>query len=171
MILIKRASIDDFKAITDIGNISVKEAHKDSCPEKDLDEYMKSHYNEEALREELANTQNIYHILFYDEKPGGFSKMVLNAEHANIDETKVAKLDRIYLLSKYFDKKVGAELLIHNVDFARKNDQSGLWLVTWVGNSRAIRFYTKAGFNIIGSYNFHVTANTSNLNHLMYLKF
>ncbi len=170
MVLIKRATIDDFRAIADIGNISVKEAHKGSCPAEDLDEYMKDHYNDLAIQKELEDLNNIYQILLYNEKPAGFSKILLNAEHENIKEKNVAKLDRIYLLNEYFDLKLGIELLKANIELAKQNKQAGIWLVTWVGNSRAINFYTKAGFEVIGSYHFQVTPTTSNLNHQMFLK-
>jgi ribosomal protein S18 acetylase RimI-like enzyme len=96
--------------------------------------------------------------------------MVFNSEHASIEEKNVAKLDRIYLLSEYFNMKLGAELLKSAIEVARKNDQSGIWLFTWVGNIRAINFYLKAGFQIIGSHQFRVTASSYNMNHHMYLK-
>ena len=52
----------------------------------------------------------------------------------------------------------------------KKHAQSGMWLFTWVGNERALRFYKKAGFEIIGSHNFQVSASHYNLNHQMFLK-
>jgi ribosomal protein S18 acetylase RimI-like enzyme len=170
MILIERASDKDYQSIVDIGNISVRQAHLGSCPDEDLDEYMKGHYNAEAIQQELANPENIYHILYYNGKPAGFSKLVLNAAHEKVKPMNSAKLDRIYILPEYFDKKLGAELLKFTVEFARQHAQAGIWLVTWVGNTRAINFYSKAGFQIIGSYHFQVTATTSNLNHQMYLE-
>ncbi|MBL0234938.1 MAG: GNAT family N-acetyltransferase [Chitinophagaceae bacterium] len=170
MTLIERATENDYQAILDIGRISVKQAHLGSCPEEDLDEYMKGHYNAEAIQRELSNPENIYHILYYNGKPAGFSKLVLNAAHENVEAKNSAKLDRIYILPEYFDKKLGAELLRFSVAFVRQQAQKGVWLVTWIGNTRAINFYSKAGFKIIGSYNFQVTATTSNLNHQMYLE-
>lgn len=170
MITIKRATVADHEAVLGIGQISVKQAHIDSCPAEDLDEYMRAHYNDEAIKRELEDTRNVYHILYYNDKPAGFSKLVLNAAHENIREGNCAKLDRIYLLPEYFDKKLGVALLNHNVEFAREYGQSGIWLVTWVGNTRAIQFYSKAGFKVIGVYHFKVTATSYNLNHQMLLE-
>ena len=110
MILIDKATDKDYQTIADIGNVSVEEAHRASCSAEELSEYLKAHYNYEAIKEELRDPDNIYHILYYNDKPVGFSKIVLNAEHPAIDKKNVTKLDRIYLLSEYFNLKLGAEL-------------------------------------------------------------
>jgi ribosomal protein S18 acetylase RimI-like enzyme len=46
-----------------------------------------------------------------------------------------------------------------------------MWLYTWTGNERAVSFYLKAGFKIIGSHNFKISATHSNPNHRMLLEF
>ena len=80
------------------------------------------------------------------------------------------KLDRLYLLPEFFDKKLGIELLKHNIELAKKNQQKGIWLFTWIGNARAVNFYNKVGFKIIGSHQFKVSENHSNENYQMYLQ-
>lgn len=171
MISIKRAISKDAQAIVDMGTISVEEAHRGSCSAEDLNEYLRAHYNQEAISKELDDPRNIYQLLFYEDKPAGFSKIVLNEAHENIEEKNVTKLDRIYLLKEFFNKKLGAELLNFNIELAKLNGQAGIWLFTWEGNLRAINFYTKAGFQKIGMHHFQVTESSYNLNHHMYLKF
>ena len=138
MISFKRATPNDYQAIVDIGMVSVKKAHVGSCPDEDLDDYMNRHYTEAAIREQLEDEQNIYHILYYKGQPAGFSKIILNTTHDDIEEKNVTKLDRIYLLPEYFSLKLGAELMKFNIELARQKQQAGLWLVTWVENARAI---------------------------------
>ncbi len=169
MISIIKATPDDYATIVAIGKVSVEEAHRDSCSTKDLGEFIESHYNNEAIREELSDESNIYHIISIDGEPAGFSKIIFNSVHSNIQQPNVTKLDRIYLLSKFFDRKLGSELLNFNIDLSKRNDQSGIWLFTWTGNNRAVNFYLKRGFTIIGSHNFQVTATHSNPNHQMFL--
>jgi diamine N-acetyltransferase len=171
MISITRATAADYQTIVDIGKISVTEAHRGSCPDEDLDAFVARNYNGEAIRAELTDANNIYHIIYWDGEPAGFSKIILNAAHADIQQKNVTKLDRIYLLSTFFNRKLGLELLKFNIDFSKSHQQSGIWLYTWTGNERAIKFYQKNGFNIIGSYDFPVTETRSNPNHHMFLSF
>ncbi|MFM6924907.1 MAG: GNAT family N-acetyltransferase [Ferruginibacter sp.] len=171
MISINRATAIDANTIVDIGLVSVEEAHRGSCSAEELNEYLQKHYNSEAIGAELGDEKNIYHVVKADGEPAGFSKIVLNAIHPDIEQTHVTKLDRIYLLSKFFNLRLGYELLQFNIGCAKANGQAGIWLYTWTGNTRAINFYQKNGFIVIGSHHFKVTETRYNLNHHMYLSF
>jgi len=169
MISIKKATTDDSKIIAEIGRVSVGEAHRESCEAKHLDEYLDKNYNRIAIEHELNNPENIYHIIYYNEEPVGFSKIVLDAQHPNIRDERVTKLDRIYLLKEFQGLKLGRELLDFNIRLSQDHGQRGLWLFTWVGNQQAIDFYHRAGFKIVGSHDFYITPTHSNPNHQMYL--
>lgn len=171
MISIKKATAKDSKTIAGIGKESVAEAHRDSTSAENLNDYLERNYNEHAIREELNDKNNIYHIIYYNEHPVGFSKIILNAAHPNIVAQNVTKLDRIYFLKDFYGLKLGMELLNFNIELAKNNKQSGMWLYTWVGNNRAINFYIKAGFTSIGSHKFYVTETYYNMNHHMFLNF
>jgi ribosomal protein S18 acetylase RimI-like enzyme len=169
MIKINRATTNDSKTIVDIGNISVEEAHRDSCSAQDLKEYLEKNYNIEVIKRELSDERNIYHIINFNGKPVGFSKVILDSQHPNIQQKNVTKLDRIYILSDFFDLKIGYKLLQFNIELSKNNNQSGIWLFTWTGNNRAVNFYLKNGFSIVGSHNFQVTETHYNPNYQMFL--
>lgn len=169
MISITRATEEDHQAIVNIGKVAVAEAHRDSTTAENLNEYMEKHYNDNAIKEELNDANNIYHIIRYDGNPVGFSKIILNASHPAITAENVTKLDRIYILKEFFGRQLGHALLQFNTGLAKNNNQAGMWLYTWTGNDRAIRFYQKEGFTIIGSHKFYVTETFYNLNHHMFL--
>ena len=169
MISVIKATEKDYKSIVAIGKVSVAEAHRDSCSPEDLNEFLEKNYSNEAIKKELKDANNIYHIINFNGQPVGFSKIILNASHPNIDAENVTKLDRIYLLKEFQGLKLGLELLNFNIGLVRDNNQSGIWLYTWVDNKRAINFYLKAGFIIIGSHKFYVTKTHYNLNHQLYL--
>lgn len=169
MTSITKATENDIETIVRIGLSSVWEAHKDSCPAQDMDEYLKEHYNDDEIKKELSDPNNIYHLLYYNGQPAGFSKIVLNAAHPDIGAMNTTKLDRIYLLKEFYGLKLGLELLNFNIGLAKQNGQSGIWLYTWTGNTRAIDFYLKAGFKIIDRHSFQVSKTHANPNHHMYL--
>lgn len=164
-----RATEKDYRPIVDIGKVAVEEAHRNSTSAENLNEYLEKNYNDHAIKEELADPDNIYHTISYNRNPVGFSKIILNATEPGIMAKNVTKLDRIYLLKEFFGMKLGLELLNFNTRLAKNNDQAGIWLYTWIGNKRAIDFYLKAGFTIAGSHKFYVTDTYYNLNHLMFL--
>jgi diamine N-acetyltransferase len=169
MISVIRATEQDFQSIVNIGRISVTEAHRDSTTAENLKDYIDRNYSDDAIKEELTDSNNIYHIVNYNGKPVGFSKIIFNATHPDIVPENVTKLDRIYVLKEFHNLKLGLQLLQFNNRLAENNNQSGIWLYTWVGNTRAINFYIKTGFEIIGSHKFYVTETYYNMNHHMFL--
>jgi ribosomal protein S18 acetylase RimI-like enzyme len=46
-----------------------------------------------------------------------------------------------------------------------------VWLAVWTENHRAIDFYKKIGFKKVGDYDFKISENHSNPNHILYLEF
>ncbi|MEP7255179.1 MAG: GNAT family N-acetyltransferase [Ferruginibacter sp.] len=169
MISVIRATEEDHRSIVAIGKVAVADAHRAGTSAEDMNEYLEKNYNDHTISEELADPDNIYHIIQYNGNTVGFSKIILNTRHPGIKAENVTKLDRIYLLKEFYGLKLGLELLNFNIGVARKNKQSGIWLYTWIGNNRAIDFYGKAGFTIMGSHKFYVTETYYNLNHLMFL--
>jgi diamine N-acetyltransferase len=169
MIRIKRAGEKDVANIVSIGNIAVFAAHRSSLPDEALQEYLSKNYNTDTITTEIKNEANIYHLIYNNDEAVGFSKICLNSKHANIAGENITKLDRIYVLPQFHGLKLGIQLLSYNITLAKENNQTGMWLFTWVGNEKAINFYTKVGFTIIGSHQFQVTAAHYNLNHHMLL--
>lgn len=171
MISVIKATERDYYSIVNIGKLSVAESHRDSSSAETMNEFLEKNYSSDAIKEELNDINNIYYIINYNDKPAGFSKIILNAKHPNIGGENVTKLDRIYLLKEFYGLKLGLELLNFNIELAKSNHQSGMWLYTWIGNTRAIDFYLKAGFTIIGSHKFYVTKKHYDESHQLFLDF
>lgn len=157
--------------LADIGRQTFIESHGHSAPKEDIDNYINGNYSSEVFQEELSATENIYHIIYYEGKPVGFSKIILNYPTENIETKNVTKLERIFLLKEFYHLKLGLELFRFNVELSKSNNQAGMWLFVWTENERAYNFYLKNGFAIIGSHDFKISANHSNPAHKMLLKY
>jgi diamine N-acetyltransferase len=171
MISIRRALENDCAAIAHIGRLSVADSHRGSSSEEDMNAFLDRNYTPEAIREDLEDAHNLYYVIRYNDAPVGFSKIVFDARHPAIEAAHVTKLDRIYLLKDYYGLKLGLELLNFNIDLAKNNNQSGMWLYAWIGNERAVRFYQKVGFEIIGLHQYYVNERHYDESHHMLLSF
>lgn len=168
---IRRAVESDSKIIADIGRAAVELSHRASCSEKDMNDFLNAYYNEDAILAELKDPANIYHVIFHGAQAAGFSKIILNAQHPNIPHSNATKLDRIYLDQQFYDLKAGYQLLNHNIALSKESNQCGMWLFTWTGNERAVNFYKRSGFEVIGSHKFKVTDDHYNPHHQMFLAY
>jgi hypothetical protein len=84
MTSIIRATTGDYSAISEIGRVAVEESHRGSCTQAEMDDFLERNYNQVTIQEELADVNNIYHVINYNSAPTGFSKIVLNAKHPNV---------------------------------------------------------------------------------------
>jgi ribosomal protein S18 acetylase RimI-like enzyme len=91
--------------------------------------------------------------------------------NADVNLQPITKMVRLYLLKKFYGLQIG-DLLMHKaVEISNAAGEKGIWLNVWKDNARAIRFYQKQGFEIVGEYEFVVTPTHSNPNWVMFLKY
>lgn len=171
MIEIKIPTVNDAELISKMAIQTFRESHGTSASEKDIAEYELTRLNVNLFELELADPKNIFRILYFDRIPIAFSKIICNFPNPKIEQQRVCKLEKIYVLKEHYDKKVGKLLFDHNIEIAKQQEQKGIWLYVWTENKRALRFYEKQGFKIIADTFFKVSETHSNPNYWMYLEF
>ncbi|MBS1518890.1 MAG: GNAT family N-acetyltransferase [Bacteroidetes bacterium] len=171
MTSIIKATAEDCGLLSEIGRKSFTESHGRSAAKEDIESYLNENYSRGKFENELSDPGNIYHIIYSDNKPSGYSKIILNFPAVNIPEKNITKMERLYLLKEFYGLNLGLELFNFNTELSVNNAQKGMWLYVWKENHRAVSFYKKAGFKIVGSHDFRISENHSNPNHQMYLKY
>ncbi len=166
-----RATVKDSQLLAGMGRITFLEAHGNSASADIVTAYVNQNYSEAVLTAQLNDPVNLYHLIYYSGAPAGYSKIIYNTSNANISSPQVTKLERIYLLKEFYGLDLGRELLDYNIGLSKKQEQAGMWLFVWKENHRAINFYNKAGFKIIGSHDFKLSETHANPNHVMFLKY
>jgi ribosomal protein S18 acetylase RimI-like enzyme len=168
---ITEATIEDSRLLSEIGKEAFLQAHGKSAPKKDIDAFTAKYYTEDAFLNELNNPNNIYHLIYSDDRVAGYSKIMLNQTNSNIVQQSITKLDRIYLLQEFHGQNLGTSLFTYNVELSKKQNQLGIWLFVWIENEKALRFYKKSGFEIVGSYDFKISETHTNPNHVLFLAY
>ncbi len=171
MLSIQLATVTDVNLLSEIGSRTLVESHGHSASEKDINHYLNHNMTEEAYYEELINPENIYHIIYADGIPAGYSKIILNSPHVDVQQQNITKLARIYILKEFYGQDIGKDLFTYILELSKQHQQAGMWLNVWTENHRAIAFYKKQGFEIIGSHDFEVSPTHFNPNHVMYLRY
>lgn len=123
--MISRTTIDDAEILAHVARQSFFESHGHSADRQTVEAYANDKFNFDAIKNELAEAHNIYHLIYSDGQPAGYSKIVFNASHPNIEAKNVTKLDRIYLLEQFIEKKLGAQLLQFNIDLSKSMASQG----------------------------------------------
>lgn len=168
---IVKATVLDCTLLAGIGKVTFLEAHGNSASEEVVTEYVNKNYNNAVLTAQLSDPANIIYLIYHKGVAAGYSKILYDTEQIAIPSPKVTKLERLYLLKDFYGLDLGQELLNFNIELSKKMEQSGMWLFVWKENHRAINFYHKVGFKIIGSHDFKLSETHSNPNHLMFLNY
>jgi diamine N-acetyltransferase len=167
---IEKPSAADIVELTKVAITTFRQSHGHSSPEEDLENYISQNFTEANFLAEIQNPLNDYHLLIVENKIVGYSKIRLNHSIEGYDQN-ITKLERIYLLEEVHGSGLGKVFFDFNVSISKDAGQKGIWLYVWVDNHRAIKFYNKMGFEIVGSYDFAISKTHSNPNHQMYLSF
>lgn len=167
MISLVKLTTADAALLADIGGTTLIESHGHSAPPAVMQEYIDQHFSLAACRNELRDEANVFHAVFYESRPAGYSKIVFDCAHPAVPLQPVTKLERLYLLKEFYDLKLGHQLLQHAIDLSKQQGERGMWLNVWKENRRAIRFYEKAGFETVGESDFVLTPEHSNPNWVM----
>lgn len=167
---IRKVEISDIPILKDVIVESFLVPHGHAAPKELIDNYVENNFNEKAILEDISNPKNQYHLVEFQNRIVGFSKIIFNYKNENIAFHNVTKMERIYLLKETYGLGLGKLLFDFNVKLCKKNNQKGMWLHVWFENPRAIKFYQKMGMQSIGYFDFPVSKDYTNPNHVMYIE-
>jgi len=171
MIELVKANVNDSELIAKLGKQTFIESHGHSASKEDIDAFLLKYYTTKSVAEEFDNTNVIYHLVKFNSKFVGFSKIEFNSPNENVNDLGITKLARLYLLKDYYGLNLGASLFNFNIELSKHKKNKGIWLHVWVENENAIRFYKKNGFKVVGSYDYQLSKTHTNPNHVMYLEY
>ncbi|MFC4097558.1 GNAT family N-acetyltransferase [Euzebyella saccharophila] len=171
MVKIEEAAIQDCQKLIALGKSTFSTSHGHSAAPQNIQEYMDANFTVTKLLPELLDKNCIYSLIYMDDSLAGYSKITLNATHLQINSSQATKLDRLYLDQNFYGKDLGKKLMHHNFRLSQEKQQLGMWLYVWKENKRAVNFYQKMDFKIVGEDDFRITDTHSNPNFIMYREY
>lgn len=127
-------------------------ANGDCSSVENVNAFLDSAYTVSRQREELSDP-DLATLIAQDEEGywGGYAQLRFATEpKEGVTLARPVELGRIYLLPRYHGQGVGAALMASLAARARDRGGDGLWLNAWEEATRALRFYARHGFEIVG---------------------
>lgn len=84
----------------------------------------------------------------------GFSQLMLAKPQAHVAGERPAELSRLYVIAERQGKGIAQALMERAISDATAAGADCLWLGVWEHNPRAMAFYRKFGFEIVGAHPF-----------------
>jgi len=142
MIVIRRAEIEDMRAVHDLAYEIWPAAYGEILSRAQLDYMLVKMYSLTSLEHQFHVLKHSFIIVSADEIPVGFASYSL---HENAD---VYHLNKIYLRNDQQGKNLGKKMLDYVIEAIKKTGAKTLQLNVNRHNT-AIHFYEKQGFKII----------------------
>jgi len=157
LITINKAKETDSEVLALLGNITYTESHSHFIDNKnDLMKYNENAFSISKTKKDIKDPKNTFYILYKDDLPIGYAKLVLKSTNENVASENNCQLERIYILNDFIPLKIGQQFLIFLENQAKELQLNTIWLSVYGKNIRAIRFYHRNKYNEVGESTFLV---------------
>ncbi|WP_074405791.1 MULTISPECIES: GNAT family N-acetyltransferase [Aquimarina] len=157
MIKIKIATKADTDVLALLGRLTWAESHGHYIEDKsDVLKYLNENFSVFKTKQNINNPKQLFYIIYADDLPVGYAKLVVNASNENITSQNSCQLERIFILNDFIPLKIGQPLLTFVEEQVKKLQLDTMWLTVYIKNNRAIRFYERNEFKNVGELNFIV---------------
>ena len=150
----RRAIVDDTTALAELAEKTFRDTFAAQNSEWDLNEYCSKNFGSQIQLSEIENANTVTILAQVDGVLAGYSQLRLQSPKECVPSDSTAELCRFYISQEFHGRGL-AQALIHEVfDVASQSSVQSIWLGVWEHNLRAIAFYKKYGFEMVGEHTF-----------------
>jgi GNAT superfamily N-acetyltransferase len=124
--------------------------------------YLAESFSPEKQVLELKDPASKFLILEMEGQTAGYARLYFGHAPEDVTSQRPMELVRIYARKAWIGKGVGAQLMQACLSEAKQAGCDVVWLGVWEMNPRAIAFYQKWGFEIVGRHEFHLGDDPQN---------
>jgi diamine N-acetyltransferase len=165
---IRSCTLDDVEKVASLGARLFVQAYGPTHPEPDRSHYLASAYSLETIGAAIEGDGS---SVFLAEAPDGTAigyAHIWETEEfpAGVKGSRAVEIVRFYVDAAVQGQGIGAALMKHCCDAAKRAGADVIWLQTWSEAPWAIGFYLRMGFSIVGKKPFHFGARVDS-DHVM----
>ena len=155
---IRHATIADVDLLADLAMRTFRDAFADLNDPDDMRCYLAQAFDPEQVAAEIRVPGSVfllgYHDGFSRQKPVGYSRLAVAPAPEDVSGAKPVQLFRVYVESNAVGSGYGSALIKASLDEAARRGYETVWLSAWERNKRALRFYERWGFRVVGTTEF-----------------
>lgn len=107
-------------------------------------------FSDQRLREELADPARTVLVLLRGDAWAGYGMLRSGGSSPHVAAARPVEIERFYVGQEWHGQGIAAPLMAAALDRAKLAGHGAAWLSVWERNPRAVRFYEKQGFRIVG---------------------
>jgi ribosomal protein S18 acetylase RimI-like enzyme len=157
--VLRRAGDGDAAALARLADQTFREAFASGNTPDDLDAHCARHYGEPQQLAEIRDPALETWVAEIDGALVAYGQLRFGAPSPAVAAARPAEVARFYVEARHHGLGLAPRLMERLLERADAAGADAVWLGVWERNPRAIRFYEKQGFAIVGEKIFVVGAD------------
>ncbi len=154
---IQPANLSAAQQLAQFAEQAFRDAFADDSSPDDMETYIRESFSLSRIQSELADEANRFFVAVSpDDALVGYAKLRAGTLDPSVSGSNPIELERIYVGQSAIGCGVGAALMQASLTAARLDGYRTLWLGVWERNHRAIAFYKRWGFEVVGDHVFRL---------------
>lgn len=149
-LVIRRGALHDAAALAELGARTFADTFGAANTAEDLRLYLANTYAEPLQQAELTNPDTITLLVENGDEPVAFAQVRRGAAPTCVALPSPVEIWRFYVDRPWHGRGVAEPLMDAALAAARELSGRAVWLSVWERNPRAIAFYAKQGFAVVG---------------------
>lgn len=159
---IRKAAQEDAILLSRLGAETFSDAFgADNSPE-DMTLYLEAAFRPEIQAAELADPSSVFLLAQDGPEPVGYARIRQGIPPSAVIASRPIEIVRLYARKAWIGRGVGRALMSACLDEARDRGCDVIWLDVWERNPRAIAFYARWGFVVVGNQPFRLGNDAQN---------
>lgn len=154
--VIRRAFIDDAAVIAELASASFALACPPGTRQADLEAYIGSELTPARFRTHLADPARSTFLAELGDRLAGYVMVGTDAPPAAVVAARPMELCKLYVRAEHHGQGIADLLMDAAKQAALRAHHDALWLGVFQRNARALAFYRRHGFEVVGEQRFLV---------------
>lgn len=154
MITIRRATLEDAEVLARLAERIFRDTFATADNRADLDLYCEKSFGPEIQQQEILDANGVTLLAETEDQPVGFAHILLQAPNVSVSANRPSELRRLYIAKDWHGRGVAKDVMAQILSAVALAGADHIWLGVWEHNPRAIAFYRKHGFKVVGEHLF-----------------
>jgi ribosomal protein S18 acetylase RimI-like enzyme len=159
---IRVATISDAEMMTEFAWRTFHDAFAPMNSPDNMEAYMSQNFTLQKFSAQIADPRATFLIAEIETTPVAFAKLYDGEVPICVSGLAPVEIERFYVDRQFHGKGVAQTLMQACFDRARQSGHGTIYLGVWENNHRAIAFYRKCGFDVVGSHVFQLGDEAQN---------
>jgi len=121
---------------------------------ENMQAYLDMAFERGKLKAELENSNSSFYFLYLNGVLVGYLKLNEGPSQTDLKDPDSLEIERIYVVRSCQGQGLGKYLIREALEIGRRKGKHNAWLGVWEKNEKAIAFYKRMGFRVIGTHEF-----------------